>query len=114
MPGQDHYGRAEAQPACARAEPSQQIDRGRHLAIAGEVVLDDESAVKAERFGLDIVIDEVAEALAAVELGAAAPCCRTAEETELPPSYLRRQAARVSGVLKPGASSRANRRPPVP
>ena len=47
------------------------------------MVLDDKGAVKAQRLGLDVVIDEVAEALAAVELGAAAPRRRTAEETEL-------------------------------
>ena len=65
--------------------PSQvkQVDRRRDLAIAGEMVLDDKGAVKAERFRLDVVIDEIAEALAAVEFGAAAPRRRTAEETEL-------------------------------
>jgi hypothetical protein len=69
------------------------------------VVLDDKGAVKAERLGLDVVIDEIAEALAAVEVGAAATRCRTAEETELHPSVLPLPAARISGGAKPGASS---------
>src|SRR5208337_842485 len=78
---------AETKPARARAEPGQQVEGGRDLAIAGEVVLDDEGAVKAERLGLDVVFDEVAEALAAVELGTTAPRCGAAEETELHPSH---------------------------
>ena len=79
MPRQNHHRRTETQPARARAKPGQQIDCGRNLAIAGEVVLDDKGAVKAERFGLDVVIDEVAEALGAVEFGTTAPRRRTAE-----------------------------------
>jgi hypothetical protein len=47
------------------------------------MMLDDKGAAKAERLGLDIVLDEIAEALAAVELGAAAPRCRAAEQAEL-------------------------------
>ena len=47
------------------------------------MVLDDKGAVKAERLGLDVVFDEIAEAFAAVELGAAAPRRRTAEQAEL-------------------------------
>src|SRR4029077_1332813 len=80
---QYHHRGTEAQPTGARTKPGQQIDRRRALAIAGEMVLDDKGAVKAERLGLDVVIDEVAEALGAVELGTAAPCGRTAEKTEL-------------------------------
>src|SRR5713101_7057940 len=83
MPGQHEYRGAQAQPARARAEPGQQVERGRDLAIAGEVVLDDERAVEAERLGLDVVVDELAEPLAAVELGTAASRRRTAEQTEL-------------------------------
>ena len=37
------------------------------------MVLDDERAVEAERLGLDVVFNEIAEPLAAVELGATAP-----------------------------------------
>jgi hypothetical protein len=90
-------------------EPGQQIDRGRDLAVTGEVMLDDKGAVKAERLCLDVVIDEVAEALAAVEVGATAPRRRTAEETELHPSHPPSPPARISGGAKPGVSTRANR-----
>src|SRR5437867_9207138 len=83
MPGQHEHRGAQSQPARARAEPGQQVERGRDLAIAGEVVLDNECAVEAERLGLDVVVDELAEPLAAVELGTTAPCCRTAEQAEL-------------------------------
>ena len=58
----------------------------RHLAVAGEMMLDDKGAVKAEPLGLDIVFDEIAEAFAAVELGrlrwTGAPRRRAAEQTE--------------------------------
>ena len=47
------------------------------------MVLDDERAVEAERLGLDVVIDELAEPLAAVELGTTAPRRRTAEQAKL-------------------------------
>ncbi len=43
VPRQDHDRGAEAQMPSARAEPGQQVDRRRDLAIPGEVVLDDES-----------------------------------------------------------------------
>ena len=69
VPRQHHDRRAEAQPAGARTEPGQKVDRRRDLAIAGEMVLDDKAAVKAQRLGLDIVVDKVAETLGAVELG---------------------------------------------
>src|SRR5947208_12257645 len=89
MPRQYDYSRAEAQPARAGAEPSQQIEGGRDLAVAGEVVLDDKGAVKAERLGLDVVFDEITEPLAAVELGTAAPGGGAAKETELHSSHPR-------------------------
>ncbi len=50
------------------------------------MVLDDEGAVEAERLGLDIVFNEVAKPLAAVELGGLipgeAPRRRAAEQTK--------------------------------
>ena len=85
VPWQDDYCRAEPQRRRARAEPGQQVDRRGHLAVAGEMVLDDKGAVKTERLGLDIVIDEVAEPLRAVELALArtgAPRRSAAEQTE--------------------------------
>jgi hypothetical protein len=53
-------------------EPEQaRIEARRDLAEPGEMVLNDKRAVKAERLGLDIVLDPLAEALAAVgQLGA--------------------------------------------
>src|SRR5947209_8530753 len=66
----------------AGAEPGQQVEAGRHLAKAGEMMLDEKGAVKAERLGFDIVIDELAEALAAVRVGTAAPCLRAAEQSK--------------------------------
>jgi hypothetical protein len=83
VPGQHDNRGAEPQPSGACAEPGQQAEGGRDLAIAGEVVLDDKGAVKAERLGLDVVFDEIAKPLAAVELGTAAPRRGAAEQTEL-------------------------------
>src|SRR5439155_1779947 len=64
------------------AEPGQQIEARRDLAKAGEMMLDEKAAVIAERLGFDIVLDKVAEALAAVGVGAAAPGLGTAEESK--------------------------------
>jgi hypothetical protein len=86
VPRQHQDGGAEAQRRGARAKPGQQVEARRHLAEAGEVVLDDKGRVEAERLGLDIVVDKVAEPLAAVELGrlgwTGAPRCRAAEQTK--------------------------------
>ncbi len=82
VPRQDQHRCAEAQIARAGAEPSQEIEARRDLAETGEMMLDEKRAVIAERLGLDIVLDEVAEALAAVGVGAAAPGLRTAEESK--------------------------------
>src|SRR6516164_4854519 len=82
VPGQDQHRCAEAQMPRAGAEPGQQIEARGDLAEAGEVMLDEKGAVITERFGLDIVIDELAEALAAVGVGAAAPRLRTAEQSK--------------------------------
>jgi len=51
----------------------QQVERRRDRAIAGTVMLDDKGAAKAERLGVDDILDEIAKSLAAVEFGAAAP-----------------------------------------
>ena len=56
--------RAKARSA-GRASP--------RLAIAGTVMLDYKGAVKAERLGVDDILDEIAKSLAAVEFGATAP-----------------------------------------
>src|SRR5207237_2980943 len=69
VPGQHDHRRSEAQRSGACAEPSQQVERRRDLAVAGKMVLDDKGAVKAERLGLDVVLDEIAKSLAAIEFG---------------------------------------------
>jgi hypothetical protein len=66
VPRQHQNRGTEAQGRGARAKPGQQVEARRHLAEAGEVMLDDKGAVEAERLGLDIVLDPLAEALAAV------------------------------------------------
>src|SRR6516165_355238 len=67
------------------------------------MMLDDKGAVKAERFGLDIVFDEVAKSLAAIELGAATPRRSTPEQAKLHrPSFLQ--------LRKPETTLRATRR----
>src|SRR6516225_535321 len=82
MPGQYQHRRAKAQMACAGAEPGQQVEARRDLAKAGEMMLDQKGAVIAERLGFDIVLDEIAEALAAVGVGAAAPGLGTAKKSK--------------------------------
>src|SRR2546428_6181028 len=82
VPWQHHDSGAETQPARARSDPGQEIERGRHLTVAGEVVLHDERAVKAQRLRLDVVVDEIAKSLAAVEFRTTAPRRRTAEQAE--------------------------------
>ena len=79
MPGQHHHRGAETEAARARPEPGEKIQRGRDLPVPGEVMLDDERAVKAERLRLDVVCDEVAKPLATVEFGAATPRGRAAK-----------------------------------
>ena len=83
MPGQHDHRGAEPQPSGAGAEPGQQVERRRDLAIAGEMMLDDKGAVKPERLGLDVVFDEIAKPFAAVELGSAAPRRGAAEQAKL-------------------------------
>ena len=87
VPGQHDDRRAEAQCAGARAKPGEQVQRRRNLAIAREVVFDDKGRTKTECLRLDIVFDEIAEPLGAVELSGictgGAPRRRVAEQPEL-------------------------------
>ena len=46
------------------------------------MVLDEERALVAERLGLEVLLDELAEPGAAVDVGPAAPGLRAAEEPE--------------------------------
>src|SRR5262249_3153742 len=73
VPRQHHHRGAETEAGRARPEPGEEIQRRRDLTVSGEMVLDDERAVKAERLRLDVVVDEVANSLAAIEFGATAP-----------------------------------------
>jgi len=63
VPRQHHHGSAEPQGRGARREPRQQRQRGRDLVPAGEVMLDQEGTVIAERFRFDVEVDEVMKAL---------------------------------------------------
>src|SRR5580704_5326035 len=82
MPGQYQHRRAKPQMAGSGAEPGQEVEARGDLAKAGEVMLDEEGAVIAKRLGFDIVVDELAETLAAVSVGAAAPRLRAAEQSK--------------------------------
>ena len=79
VPGQHDHGGAEAQRPGARGGPGQEIEARRNLPESGEVMLDDEDAVVAERLGLDDIVDPLAEPLRAVEIGAAALGQRAAD-----------------------------------
>src|SRR5271170_5383640 len=88
VPGQDQYRRAEPQMPRAGAEPGQQIEAGRNLAKAGEMMFDKKCAVIAQRLGLDIVVDEIAEALAAVGIRTGSSRLCATEQSELHRSNL--------------------------
>ena len=83
VPRQHDHRRAEAKRARAGADPGQQVERRGDLAEAGEMMLDDERALVAERFGLDDVLDVVLEAGGAVHIRAAALRLGRAEKSEL-------------------------------
>ena len=69
MPGQHQHRGAEAERRGARGDPFLQVQRSGDLADAGEVVLDQEAGVEAERLGLDIGLDVVVVALGGLGLG---------------------------------------------
>ena len=121
VPRQHQHRGAEPQMAGAGAEPGQQVEARRNLAEAGEMVLDEKGAVIAQRLGLDIVVDELAETLAAVGIGAgcASPArCRKAQialrETPAGASPLchdcdDRPSVREHSPFRPSASPLYNR-----
>ena len=83
VPGQHDHRRAQPQRRGPGADPGQQVQRRGDLAEAGEVMLDDEGAVIAQRFGLDEVFDVVVEAGRAVDIrGAAALRLSRAKQSE--------------------------------
>jgi hypothetical protein len=65
----------------------------RHLAKAGEVMLDEKRAVIAERLGLDIVVDKFPEAGTTVDVRPAPSCLGTPEESNCIIPSLRASAA---------------------
>ena len=79
VPGQHDHRGAKPQPVRARTEPGQQVQRRRDLAETGEMMFHHEGAVKAQRLGFDVVVDEVAKPLGTVELAAATARRGTAE-----------------------------------
>jgi len=82
VPWQRDHGGAEPQGLRPRSHPRQKVQRGRDLTEAGEVVLDDERALVAERLGLDVVLDELAEPGAAVDVDPAPLGLGAPEEPE--------------------------------
>ena len=64
VPGQHDHRGAEPQRRGAHGQRGQQRQRGRDLVPAGEVMLDREARMKAERLGLDVEVEIIAEALA--------------------------------------------------
>ena len=63
VPRQHHHGSAEPHAAGAAGEIAEQAERGRDLAVAGEMVLDHEQALIAELLGQEHIVDELAVAL---------------------------------------------------
>src|SRR5262249_49470119 len=108
VPGKHDDRSAEAQSARARTEPGQEVERGRDLPIAREVVLDHEGAAKAEPLRLDVVVDEVTESLAAVELRAAAARRGATEQAEF---HRLSPLSRVHGMLRPSSGPTARSLP---
>src|SRR5215467_9549522 len=100
----------------AGAEPGQQAETRRHLSKAGEMVLDKKGAVIAEGLGFDIVLDELAETLTAVGVGAAASSLGTAEQSKSHSSnllLLGRSTARI-GARRGARRQRGSRASPTP
>ena len=82
VPGQHDDGGAEPNVARLRREIGKQGERGRDLAVAGEMMLDQEHVAEAESVGLDHVVDEAVVAEAVFEADRALGA-RAAEQAEL-------------------------------
>lgn len=82
VPGQHHDGRTDPNRGGLGGHPAQQVHAGRDLTEAGEMMLDDEGRLIAQRFGLDVVFDIVLEPLSAVDVRAAALRLRASEQSE--------------------------------
>ena len=90
VPRQHQHRGAEPQRRGARRHPGEQVEARRHLAEAGEVMLDHKRGVVAERLGLDVVLDEVAEPCA--ESRSAPPRFACAEPNS--PNFIARKSIR--------------------
>ena len=64
VPGQRHDRGPEPQPGRAHRQAGQQHERGRDLVPAGEMMLDQEARMQAERLRLDVEVEIVAKSLA--------------------------------------------------
>ena len=64
VPGQHHHRGAEPQRGGARGQRHQQHQRGGGLVPAAEMMLDREARMEAERLGLDVELEIIAETLA--------------------------------------------------
>src|SRR4029077_19548036 len=73
---------SEQQRGGARREECKQIEARRHLAKAGEMMLDHEARGQPECLGLDVILDEGVEALRRVDIRAAALGLCRAEQSE--------------------------------
>ncbi len=71
VPRQHQNRGAEPQGLGFRRHPGQQRQARRDLAEAGEMMLDQEGRMIAERLGLDIVVDELLVALAGIDVRSA-------------------------------------------
>src|SRR5262249_11835255 len=73
---------AQSQCRRARADPCEQVQRGRDLTESREVVLDEERADEAERLGFDVELDKIPEPGAAVGVGTATLGLGAAEDSK--------------------------------
>ena len=64
VPGQRHDRGPEPQPGRAHRQAGQQHQRGRDLVPAGEMMLDQEARMQAQRLRLDVEVEIIAESLA--------------------------------------------------
>src|SRR5204862_7463921 len=84
VPGQHDDRGAEADPLGTRRQIAQQVQRGRDLAKAGEMMLDQKDARKDEPLGLDHVIGEMMVSVAVAGRTATRPGAAKESEFHYP------------------------------
>ena len=82
VPGQHDYRGAEPQRGGAHGKATEQHHRGGDLVPAGEVMFDQEARVEAERLGLDVEVEIVAEPLARFHRKIVVAGLRVTQETK--------------------------------